>query len=175
MNFVGMKKAMGKKKKIKIVPEINLDDYSIPGDNEHSDVDNFSEEDDDDDYSEINTITNAQPLWTLPLYSLLPSYKQQKVFQSPPPGCRLCVVSTNVAETSLTIPNVKYVIDSGKTKVKLYDKVTGVTSFVVHWTSKASANQRAGRAGRLGPGHCYRLVFLTDRSNITYAIGFSYI
>lgn len=140
---------------MKIIPEINLDDYSLPGDNENSDVDDLSEEEEDFD-SEISTITNAQPLWTLPLYSLLSSQKQQKVFRSPPPGCRLCVVSTNVAETSLTIPNIKYVVDSGKTKVKLYDKVTGVTSFVVHWTSKASANQRAGRAGRLGPGHCYR-------------------
>lgn len=152
----GMKKALNKRKKMKIIPEINLDDYSIPGDNDPSDLEDLSEEEDDFD-TEIGTITNAQPLWTLPLYSLLPSQKQQKVFQPPPPGCRLCIVSTNVAETSLTIPNIKYVIDTGKTKVKLYDNVTGVTSFVVHWTSKASANQRAGRAGRLGPGHCYRL------------------
>lgn len=150
-----MKRALIKKKKLKIIPDINLDDYSIPGDNENSDSEDLSEQEDDID-SEIGTITNAQPLWTLPLYSLLPSHKQQKVFHPPPPGCRLCVVSTNVAETSLTIPNIRYVVDSGKTKVKLYDKVTGVTSFVVHWTSKASANQRAGRAGRLGPGHCYR-------------------
>ncbi|KAG5892504.1 hypothetical protein JTB14_034503 [Gonioctena quinquepunctata] len=149
----GMKKSLNKRKKIRIIPEINLDDYSIPGDIENDSEAELSEEDDVD----VTTITNAQPLWTLPLYSLLPSYKQQKVFEPPPPGCRLCIVSTNVAETSLTIPNVKYVIDTGKCKVKLYDKITGVTSYVVDWTSKASANQRAGRAGRLGPGHCYRL------------------
>ncbi|XP_056633373.1 probable ATP-dependent RNA helicase kurz [Diorhabda sublineata] len=155
---LGMKRALNKKKKIKIIPEINLDDYSIPGDNEIMSDEEFSDiEDDDDDDIDVTMITNAQPLWTIPLYSLLPSYKQQKVFDDPPPGCRLCVVSTNVAETSLTIPNIKYVIDTGKTKVKLYDKVTGVTSYVVTWTSKASSNQRAGRAGRLGPGHCYRL------------------
>jgi len=67
------------------------------------------------------------------------------------------VVATNVAETSLTIPGVKYVIDTGKVKVKHWDKVTGVTTFLVDWTSQAQANQRAGRAGRQGPGHCYRL------------------
>ncbi|KAJ8917251.1 hypothetical protein NQ315_002268 [Exocentrus adspersus] len=152
----GMRTALRKKRKLKILPEINLDDYSVPGDTEHaSDDDDITDEDDSN--VEVTTITNAQPLWTLPLYSLLPSHKQQKVFQPPPPGCRLCVVSTNVAETSLTIPGVKYVVDTGKAKVKLYDKVTGVTSYVVHWTSKASADQRAGRAGRTGPGHCYRL------------------
>lgn len=78
------------------------------------------------------------------------------MFKKPPEGCRLCVVSTNVAETSLTIPNIKYVVDSGKTKTKLYDKTTGVTKFEITWCSKASANQRAGRAGRIGPGYCYR-------------------
>lgn len=79
-----------------------------------------------------------------------------QVFEPPPEGCRLCVVSTNVAETSLTIPNVKYVVDSGKSKIRMYDKVTGVTTFMVTYASKAAANQRAGRAGRMGPGHCYR-------------------
>lgn len=68
----------------------------------------------------------------------------------------MCVVATNVAETSLTIPGVKYVVDSGKVKTKLYDKVTGVQGFKVTWTSKAAANQRSGRAGRTSPGHCYR-------------------
>ncbi|KAF7282101.1 hypothetical protein GWI33_003218 [Rhynchophorus ferrugineus] len=150
-----------KKQKIKIIPDINLDDYSLPNDTETlSDDDeeggNLSS-DEEDFINDVTVYQNAQPLWTLPLYSMLPSHKQQKVFKPPPVGCRLCIVSTNVAETSLTIPNVKYVVDCGKAKVKLYDKVTGLTSHVVHWTSKASANQRAGRAGRTGPGHCYRL------------------
>ncbi|XP_050302420.1 probable ATP-dependent RNA helicase kurz [Anthonomus grandis grandis] len=146
-----------KKSKLIIVPEINLDDYSLPNDTETT---SDQEEEDDlseDELEDVTTFQYAQPLWTLPLYSMLPSHKQQKVFQPQPNGCRLCIVSTNVAETSLTIPNVKYVVDSGKTKVKLYDKVTGLTSHMVHWTSKASADQRAGRAGRTGPGHCYRL------------------
>ncbi|CAI2163336.1 20104_t:CDS:10 [Funneliformis geosporum] len=65
--------------------------------------------------------------------------------------------ATNVAETSLTIPGVKYVVDCGKVKERQYDVTTGVQSYVIGWTSKASADQRAGRAGRTGPGHCYRL------------------
>jgi len=80
-----------------------------------------------------------------------------KVFGDVPPKTRLIVVATNVAETSLTIPGISYVVDSGRVKQKVYDKRTGMSSYVVRWTSKASANQRAGRAGRTGPGHCYRL------------------
>ncbi|CAG9767577.1 unnamed protein product [Ceutorhynchus assimilis] len=153
------KKSIRKKKKVKIVPEINLDDYSLPNDTEtiSDDEEGLTSDEESDNIDDITVFQNAQPLWTLPLFSMLPSHKQQKVFQSPPNGCRLCIVSTNVAETSLTIPNVKYVVDCGKSKIKLYDKVTGLTSHVVHWTSKASADQRAGRAGRTGPGHCYRL------------------
>ena len=79
-----------------------------------------------------------------------------QVFSPPPPGARLCVVATNVAETSLTIPGIKYVVDCGRVKKRFYDRVTGVSSFKVTWTSQASANQRAGRAGRTEPGHCYR-------------------
>ncbi|PWN46057.1 P-loop containing nucleoside triphosphate hydrolase protein [Ceraceosorus guamensis] len=97
------------------------------------------------------------PLHILPLYSLLPSDKQMRVFEPPPEGTRLCVVATNVAETSLTIPGVSYVVDCGRSKERSYDATTGVQSFDVRWISKASAAQRAGRAGRTGPGHCYRL------------------
>lgn len=84
-----------------------------------------------------------------------------QVFRPPPAGTRLCVVATNVAETSLTIPGIKYVVDCGKVKKRFYDRVTGVSSFKVTWTSQASANQRAGRAGRTEPGHCYRSGFQT--------------
>lgn len=59
-----------------------------------------------------------QPLWVLPLYSMLSSTKQSRVFDPPPVGARLCVVSTDVAETSLTIPAVKYVVDTGKKKMR---------------------------------------------------------
>lgn len=145
------------KKKNTFLPNINLDDYSLPG-LEEDDLNPSDEELDNSESDSDGDVPtgNCPPLWVLPLFSLLPTVKQAKVFEDPPPGCRLCVVSTNVAETSLTIPNVKYVIDSGKAKMKLYDKVTGVSSYQVGWTSKASANQRAGRAGRIAPGHCYR-------------------
>ncbi|KAI8611672.1 P-loop containing nucleoside triphosphate hydrolase protein, partial [Chytriomyces sp. MP71] len=99
----------------------------------------------------------SMPLHVLPLYSLLPTTAQMRVFEAPPPGTRLCVVATNVAETSLTIPGIKYVVDCGKVKERRYDTHTGIQTFQIGWTSRASADQRAGRAGRVGPGHCYRL------------------
>lgn len=93
----------------------------------------------------------------LPLYSQLPTQQQMRVFQPPPEGSRMIVLATNVAETSLTIPGVRYVFDCGRAKQKQYNQTTGIQSFDVDWISKASASQRAGRAGRTGPGHCYRL------------------
>ncbi|NXU58755.1 DHX37 helicase, partial [Turnix velox] len=156
-------KKLRKRKKVKVLPKIDLDSYSVvpvedgdeDGDAETdddiagSDTDLDSEEDEKSDLS--------LPLYVLPLYSLLAPEKQAKVFSAPPPGTRLCVVATNVAETSLTIPGIKYVVDCGKVKKRFYDRTTGVSSFRVTWISQASANQRAGRAGRTEPGHCYRL------------------
>ncbi|EZA60490.1 putative ATP-dependent RNA helicase kurz [Ooceraea biroi] len=112
---------------------------------------------DEDEEENVDLIRNAGPLRVLPLYSLLDAREQAKVFETPPKGCRLCIVSTNVAETSLTIPNIRYVIDSGYYKMKRYDKVTGVQTFDISYISKAAAEQRAGRAGRTAPGCCYRL------------------
>ncbi|KAJ6656586.1 hypothetical protein lerEdw1_003473 [Lerista edwardsae] len=163
-----------KPKKNMMLPKINLDNYSITpldeGD-EDRDVGDEDENDEDADVAgsdldldlgegsldEDEKPDSSLPLYVLPLYSLLAPEKQAKVFRPPPPGARLCVIATNVAETSLTIPGVKYVVDCGKVKRRFYDKVTGVSSFRVTWTSQASANQRAGRAGRTEPGHCYRL------------------
>ncbi|KAJ2597954.1 putative ATP-dependent RNA helicase DHR1 [Coemansia sp. RSA 1722] len=104
-----------------------------------------------------NDDEHPDPLYVLPLYSLLPAEQQLKVFAPPPPGMRLCVVATNVAETSITIPGIRYVVDTGLAKEKTYDAQTQVQSFEVGWTSQASSNQRMGRAGRTGPGHCYRI------------------
>lgn len=97
------------------------------------------------------------PLYVLPLYAMLPAAAQLRVFAGVPEGERLVVVATNVAETSLTIPGIKYVVDCGRAKVKDYNCSSGVAKYEIQWISKASAAQRAGRAGRTGPGHCYRL------------------
>eukprot|EP00559_Dactyliosolen_fragilissimus_P005827 CAMPEP_0184858454 /NCGR_PEP_ID=MMETSP0580-20130426/3549_1 /TAXON_ID=1118495 /ORGANISM="Dactyliosolen fragilissimus" /LENGTH=1442 /DNA_ID=CAMNT_0027354605 /DNA_START=156 /DNA_END=4481 /DNA_ORIENTATION=+ len=93
----------------------------------------------------------------LPLYSLMSSTEQSQIFEAVPEDTRLIVIATNVAETSITIPGISYVVDTGRRKCKNYNTSTGTASFDVMWTSKASADQRAGRAGRTGPGHCYRL------------------
>nr|CDS26678.1 ATP dependent RNA helicase DHX37 [Hymenolepis microstoma] len=106
---------------------------------------------------EMKKLTPVDPIHALPLYSLLPVEQQSRVFEAPPEGHRLVVVATNVAETSLTIPNIRYVVDTGKVKSKIYDTGTGSSCFRIVWISQASAEQRAGRAGRIGPGHCYRL------------------
>lgn len=154
---------------ITALPKVNLDSYKLPGDDteadlfdcDDSDNENSLKSDDEDEMDEdeqqLAIDSTSQPLWVLPLYSLLSSEHQARVFEPPPEGTRLCVVATNVAETSLTIPNIKYVIDAGRQKTRIYDKVTGVSAYVVTYTSKASAQQRAGRAGRTGPGHCYNL------------------
>jgi len=116
-------------------------------------------DDDDDDFRVENEEPNTGPakVHVLPLYSLLPTREQLRVFEPPPDGSRLIVLATNVAETSLTIPGIRYVFDSGRSKERKYDQATGVQSFEVGWISKASARQRAGRAGRTGEGHCYCL------------------
>lgn len=124
---------------------------------EHSDSESDISEIDGDKVEENETLTCKEPLYCLPLFSQLPKHRQNAVFEDPPQGHRLVVVATNVAETSLTIPGIKYVIDTGKAKTKVYDKTTGVSAFIVTWSSKASAEQRAGRAGRTCPGICYRL------------------
>ncbi|KAJ1413633.1 P-loop containing nucleoside triphosphate hydrolase [Sesbania bispinosa] len=104
-------------------------------------------------------------LFVLPLYAMLPAAAQLRVFEEVQEGERLVVVATNVAETSLTIPGIKYVVDTGREKVKNYDSSNGMETYEVQWISKASAAQRAGRAGRTGPGHCYRLYSSAAFSN----------
>ncbi|XP_052178950.1 DExH-box ATP-dependent RNA helicase DExH6 isoform X2 [Diospyros lotus] len=91
------------------------------------------------------------------LHSMIPSVEQKKVFKRPPPGCRKIILSTNIAETAVTIDDVVYVIDSGRMKEKSYDPYSNVSTLQSSWTSKASAKQREGRAGRCQPGICYHL------------------
>lgn len=106
---------------------------------------------------EKDNVVGPGPMHVLPLYAMLPAAAQLRVFDKVKEGERLVVVATNVAETSLTIPGIKYVVDTGREKVKNYNTATGMETYDIQWISKASAAQRAGRAGRTGPGHCYRL------------------
>ncbi|KAK0637064.1 pre-mRNA-splicing factor ATP-dependent RNA helicase prp22 [Bombardia bombarda] len=100
---------------------------------------------------------NVPELLILPVYSALPSEMQSKIFDPAPPGSRKVVIATNIAETSITIDHVYYVIDPGFVKQNAYDPKLGMDSLVVTPISQAQANQRAGRAGRTGPGKCFRL------------------
>jgi ATP-dependent RNA helicase DHX8/PRP22 len=93
----------------------------------------------------------------LPVYSALPSEMQTRIFDPAPPGSRKAVIATNIAETSLTIDGIYYVVDPGFVKQKVYNSKSGLDALVVTPISQAQAKQRAGRAGRTGPGKCYRL------------------
>eukprot|EP01065_Artemidia_motanka_P029544 TRINITY_DN35641_c0_g1_i1.p1 TRINITY_DN35641_c0_g1~~TRINITY_DN35641_c0_g1_i1.p1 ORF type:complete len:1076 (+),score=329.72 TRINITY_DN35641_c0_g1_i1:60-3287(+) len=99
----------------------------------------------------------SETLVILPVYSLLPSELQAKIFDPAPPGCRKCIIATNIAETSLTVDGVMFVVDSGFAKLKIFNPRTGMDALQVFPESQAAARQRSGRAGRTGPGKCYRL------------------
>ena len=99
----------------------------------------------------------APPLLPLPVYAALPTEMQSRIFDPAPPGSRKCVIATNIAETSLTIDGIFFVVDPGFVKCKVYNPKLGMDSLVVVPISQAAANQRAGRAGRTGPGKAYRL------------------
>ncbi|KAJ0247562.1 Pre-mRNA-splicing factor ATP-dependent RNA helicase DEAH10 [Hirschfeldia incana] len=91
------------------------------------------------------------------IFSTLPSEQQMRVFAPAPIGFRKVVLATNIAETSITIPGIRYVVDTGVVKARTYDPNKGMESLDVVPTSKAQALQRSGRAGREGPGKCFRL------------------
>ena len=91
----------------------------------------------------------------LPLYASLPNHLQERIFIDS--DCRKIICSTNIAETSVTIPGIVYVVDAGYVKQNCYDPKLGMDSLVVVPISQAQANQRSGRAGRTKPGKCYRL------------------
>ncbi|SPN97699.1 probable pre-mRNA splicing protein PRP2 [Cephalotrichum gorgonifer] len=92
-----------------------------------------------------------------PIYANLPAELQAKIFEPTPPNSRKVILATNIAETSLTIDGIVYVIDPGFVKENVYNPATGMSNLVVVPCSRASANQRSGRAGRVGPGKCFRL------------------
>ncbi|KAI0860484.1 P-loop containing nucleoside triphosphate hydrolase protein [Xylaria cubensis] len=105
----------------------------------------------------INLPSGAPLLQPLPLYAGLTTEQQMYVFDAPPENTRKVVLSTNIAEASVTIDGIVYVIDSGFVKLRAFDPRTGIESLTVTPISKASAAQRAGRAGRTKPGKCFRL------------------
>uniref|UniRef100_A0A0E0L8V4 RNA helicase n=1 Tax=Oryza punctata TaxID=4537 RepID=A0A0E0L8V4_ORYPU len=112
-------------------------------------------------------------IWTTPIYSSLPSEQQMNAFKPAPAGTRKVVLATNIAETSVTIPGIKYVIDPGMVKARAYNPVTGMESLIIIPVSKAQALQRSGRAGREGPGKCYRL--FQETLGIDDIIGFDFM
>lgn len=105
----------------------------------------------------LEQVDNAPPLLVLPIYSQLPSELQAKIFQKSDEGLRKCVVATNIAETSLTVDGIIFVIDAGFCKLKVYNPRIGMDALQIYPISQANANQRSGRAGRTGPGQCFRL------------------
>ncbi|XP_050521951.1 ATP-dependent RNA helicase A-like [Daktulosphaira vitifoliae] len=93
----------------------------------------------------------------LPLHSILPTSEQEKVFQTVRRGVRKVILATNIAETSITIEDVVYVIDHGKARINVFTAHDNTSNFVTVWVSKANKKQRMGRAGRIKPGYCFHL------------------
>nr|DAD48355.1 TPA_asm: hypothetical protein HUJ06_018292 [Nelumbo nucifera] len=100
---------------------------------------------------------NSSKFLVLPLHGSMPTINQREIFDRPPSNMRKIVLSTNIAESSITIDDVVYVIDCGKAKETSYDALNKLACLLPSWISKASAHQRRGRAGRVQPGVCYKL------------------
>ncbi|GAN03267.1 ATP-dependent RNA helicase DHX34 isoform X5 [Mucor ambiguus] len=106
---------------------------------------------------ELNVYALKSKKWiVLMLHSSLTVEDQEKVFDSPAEGIRKCIISSNIAETSITIDGIRFIIDSGKVKEMNHDPASKLSRLSEFWISKASAKQRTGRAGRTGPGECFR-------------------
>ena len=107
----------------------------------------------------------SKELEVVPLYARLPPREQQRIFQ--PSKKQRILMSTNVAETSLTVPNIRYVIDLGQARISRYSARSRVQRLPIEHISQASADQRKGRCGRVAPGTCYRIYdeFVYDRSS----------
>ncbi|TNN64759.1 putative ATP-dependent RNA helicase DHX33 [Liparis tanakae] len=108
----------------------------------------------------------CSPMLVIPLYASLPPAQQLRVFQPAPKGCRKVILSTNIAETSVTISGIKFVIDTGMVKAKRFNPDSGLEVLAVQRVSKAQAWQRAGRAGREDSGSCYRLYTELEFDNL---------
>ncbi|XP_071964340.1 ATP-dependent DNA/RNA helicase DHX36-like [Antedon mediterranea] len=103
----------------------------------------------------------------IPLHSMMPTVNQHEVFQKPPKGVRKIIIATNIAETSITIEDVVFVINAGKVKEKNFDVKNNISTLQPEWTSLAAAKQRRGRAGRVQPGECYHLYSTLRHSLMT--------
>lgn len=105
----------------------------------------------------LDALNDAPKLSILPIYSQMPADLQAKIFDRAAPGVRKCIVATNIAETSLTVDGIKYVVDAGYSKMKVYNPKMGMDTLQITPISQANASQRSGRAGRTGPGKAFRL------------------
>jgi ATP-dependent RNA helicase DHX36 len=92
-----------------------------------------------------------------PVHSLMPTATQRAIFQRPPAGTRKVVLATNIAETSITIDDIVFVVDCGKIKITNFDLESNLATLAPQWVSLANARQRRGRAGRVQAGQCYHL------------------
>ncbi|KAH7926220.1 P-loop containing nucleoside triphosphate hydrolase protein [Leucogyrophana mollusca] len=105
----------------------------------------------------LDQLDQPAPLAVLPIYSQMPADLQAKIFEATSDGRRKVIVATNIAETSLTVDGILYVVDAGYSKLKVYNPKVGMDALQITPVSQANANQRTGRAGRTGSGFCYRL------------------
>lgn len=105
----------------------------------------------------LNALNDPPKLSILPIYSQMPADLQAKIFDKAPPGVRKVIVATNIAETSLTVDGIMYVVDAGYSKLKVYNPRMGMDTLQITPISQANASQRAGRAGRTGPGKAFHL------------------
>ncbi|KAG8907474.1 DEAH-box RNA helicase prp16 [Tulasnella sp. 403] len=105
----------------------------------------------------LSQLDDPPPLAVLPIYSQMPADLQAKIFEATEDGRRKVIVATNIAETSLTVDGILYVVDAGYCKLKVYNPKVGMDALQITPISQANANQRTGRAGRTGSGFCYRL------------------
>lgn len=100
----------------------------------------------------LKQLDNPPELAVLPIYSQMPADLQAKIFESTKDGRRKCIIATNIAETSLTVDGIMYVVDTGYSKFKVYNPRVGMDALQITPISQANANQRSGRAGRTGSG-----------------------